>query len=392
MFENNMNSERITDEEWLENTYIKSESTRTKRVAQTSLNVFDLYCQNQGLKQDKDEMYGYIPAMIEKYQKWYRPSKDEHGDKPEPDIRSICVSLSKFVQFMNKDQDIVFTQRVTQGNFKKKSPKTIKLYFSFIKSYLRQCHSIKLSTEDIKDFVQFPKTRKDPRQPLSIEQLKLIMNNAGARRKALYYVLISSGMRLGEALTLKKKDFHMDENPMRISIDANNTKTREGRDTFISSEAVEKVKYLLDGLQADDMVFAQHKDVHASVILEDQIFGNLREKLGLTERYANSVRFVVQIHAFRSYFMTKAAQKHGESYSHALSGHSAYLKQYIRIPKEEQAKLYLDLEPELLIESRKLETEKVNAKLMIDMQEQMIKMQDEIERLQKYPQTGLVIQ
>ena len=381
-----MNAEQITDEEWLDSTFTKSNSSRTRQVAYTSLTMFDLYCESQGMTQDPDEKFGYIPAMVQKYQNWYRPPKDEHGDKPEPDIRSICLSLGKFVQFMNKDQDILFNRGVTKASFKRKSPKTIKLYFGFIKSYLRQSHGIKLTTEDINDFVQFPKNPKDPREPLSIEQLQQIMNNASSRRKALYYVLISSGMRLGEALTLTRKNFHIEENPTRITIEAHNTKTLEGRDTYITSEAFEKVKHLLDGLKDNDRVFTDKENLHQAVALEDTVFGNLRKKLGMLNRYPNSVRYVVQIHAFRAYFITKASQKHGSDYGHALSGHGSYLKQYIRIPKEERAKMYLELEPELLIESRKLHSEKSKDRVIENLQEQMQKLQDKMLRFELMPE------
>jgi coenzyme F420-reducing hydrogenase delta subunit len=69
--------------------------------------------------------------------------------------------------------------------------------------------------------------------------------------------------------------------------------------------------------------------------------------------------------------------KHGN----AIIGHGSYLKEYLRFTKEEQAKKYLELEPELLIESIKTETEKVNAQEVNSIREQMSKMQDEINRL-----------
>jgi integrase len=157
------------------------------------LRTFDLFCKNQGLQRDE---------MIEKYSTWFNQDK--------PDLRSILLSLDKFVQFMNIPHDDIFIGKVT---FKKKSPKTIHLYFGFIKSYLRKCHDIKLTTEDIQDFVQFPKPRKEPRRPISLDQLKKIMTHASPKRTALYYVLVSSGMRLGEALTLRRSNLHLDDNP-----------------------------------------------------------------------------------------------------------------------------------------------------------------------------------
>ena len=90
--------------------------------------------------------------------------------------------------------------------FKAKKPKTIKLYFGFIKAYLRKVHDVRLSTDDIKDYVQMPKDVKEQRKPISLNTLKLLFGKCDPERRALYYILISSGMRLGEALSLKKSD------------------------------------------------------------------------------------------------------------------------------------------------------------------------------------------
>ena len=81
------------------------------------------------------------------------------------------------------------------------------------------------------------------------------MSNASPLRRSLYYVLVSSGMRLGEALTLTKNNL----------------------------------------------------DLSQDVIHEDRLFGYLREKLGFTEKYRDSIRYKVRIHGLRSYFHAKAS-------------------------------------------------------------------------------------
>jgi len=419
-----MNREQYSEKEWLVDLFTPSESSRTVIVAKTSLKIFDIFCKHQGVSREQ---------IIKKYQKWFKPDKID-GERPDPDVRSICISLSKFTQFMNEDHEDVVTSVNTkpgkESTFKKKSPKTIKLYFGFVKSYLRKCHEIKVSIEDIKDYVIFPKKRKITRQPISLEQLKQIMNEANPKRRALYYVLVSSGMRLGEALTLTKRNFHFEETPVRIEIEAENTKTKEDRSTYISSEAVEKMKRVLgeiyqhkpecDCMECSKQIFAwiePHQpecdckkcsrgitmsDVQTiNVAYEDQYFGHLRTRLGIKlgqkqsnanfdgegffKRYSNSVRYVVNLHSLRAYFITKASQKHGSDYGHALSGHGSYLKQYIRIPAEEQARLYTELEPDLLIESVPVESNKTKDKIITSLQDQMIEMQEEMKRMKKTP-------
>jgi|SaaInlV_100m_DNA_2_1039680.scaffolds.fasta_scaffold14638_3 integrase len=376
--------EQYTEIEWLDDLYNTSNSDRTVTVARTSLKTFDLFCQSQDMSRDE---------MVTRYQKWFKPEKNSEN---EQDIQSICISLSKCCKFMNEDHEEIQTSndnaRGGVKTFKKKSPKTIKLYFGFMKSYLRKCHGIRLTIDDIRDYVSFPKQRKDQRQPITLDQLKQIMTNCNPSRRALYYVLVTSGMRIGEALTLTRKNFRFSERPVRVVLEAENTKTKESRETYITSEAFEKLKLLLgdivnhpedcDCVKCNEQFFNILKtSVHQAVSYEDQYFGKLRAKLGFTKKYPNSIRYVTNIHSMRAYFITKASQKNGSDYGHALSGHGSYLKQYIRIPQEEQAKLYLDLEPELLIESVKVES-KDKEKKIVALEQIVEQLQDKMLRIE----------
>jgi len=71
-------------EDWLDRVYRKSESVRTKRSAETSLNMFEHFCKNEGLKES--EIIESLQALIK-----------------EGDIRSVCLTLDKFIQFLNED-------------------------------------------------------------------------------------------------------------------------------------------------------------------------------------------------------------------------------------------------------------------------------------------------
>lgn len=353
-----MSLEVINDSDWLERQFRKSESNRTKHVASVSIKMFELFCKDQGVTKQE---------MIEEYQNLFKQS----------DIRSICLSLDNFIQFLNEDRsDITLNAENAPIVFKKKNPKTIKTYFGFVKSYLRVCHGIKISIDDVKDYVIFPKQRKEPRKAISIETLKQIFNSASPQRRALYYVLISSGMRISEALRLTKSNFHLNEDPIRITLHAEDTKQKEGRETYISSEAYDKLKPILDKKQDDELVFSNGGKLHNSVVVEECIFARLRVKLNLLEKYHNSPRYVTNIHSFRAYFHTKASQKHGSEYANALDGHGAYLKQYYRLSDEDRGKKYKELESDLLIESRRPKEEKSKDETIEKLQKEMEKMQE----------------
>jgi len=360
-----LQEQEFSKNDWLNKMFRKSESYRTEKTARVSLRMFDRFCVSEGLTE---------PQMIEMYQTYAKNN----------DIRSICLSLDKFIQFLGQDRDeITLNPELIPMPFKKKSPKTIKTYFAFVKSYLRICHGVRVSTEDIKDYVTLPRLRKEPRKAIPLKTLKVIFNYASPRRRALYYVLISSGMRISEALSLKKHHFHLDEDPIRITLDAETTKTKEGRETYITNEAFEKLKPLLEDKKDDDRIFIDHDNIDEGVHCEDQRFHLLRKKLGLLEKYPNSSRYVVNIHGFRAYFHTKASQKHGPEYANALDGHGAYLKQYYRETDEERAKKYKELEPSLYIESFKPETEKKKDDIIENLQAQMLKLQDEVTRIKR---------
>lgn len=358
-------------DDWLED--IGTNSIKSKETAKYSIRMFELYFEYEGINPDSE---------IKKWQVW----------AIENDLRSVCLSLNKFIHFLNKNHDDIELNKKCKNarvKFKKKNAKTIKTYFSFVKTYLRVCHGIRITKEDVKDFMKaFPKIKKERRRPITIQVLKLIFSKAEPKQKALYSVLISSGMRLGEAIHLRKKDFHLNENPVRITLLADFTKEKEERETFISREAVDKLLPFIENKKDDDNVFAYYpEDLAESTIHEDQYFGRLRERLGLIERYHNSRNFIYSIHSMRAYFSTKASDKHGEEYAHALDGHTGYLKQYYRKTPEEMAKMYKELEPGLLVESFNLKAEENKDKVIDELKAQVEKIKEQMNRMGDIKQT-----
>ena len=104
------------------------------------------------------------------------------------------------------------------------------------------------------------------------------------------------------------------------------------------------------------MIFGYGENPDRNVTYEDQYFSDLRVRIGkklnqkpsndkfvgegFFKKYKNSIRYVVNIHAMRAYFITKASMRHGETYSHALSGHGSYLKEYNRLEDAERRAEY----------------------------------------------------
>lgn len=232
-----------------------------------------------------------------------------------------------------------------------KNNATIRTFFYNVRKYLYYL-GIKTDLQDIKENLKFGKKHDDERYPLSDEEYRNIVNAFSRTpvRQALYLTLGSSGMRIGEALKLRKKDLDFSQERIKINIPANITKTRKGRSTYISKEAEIKLKSILDTLNPEDFIFmTKHIEHKNAPIAEQKNLVRVLDRLGLKNRYSCNNYRKITSHSFRSYFFTKAARKHGENYAHKLVGHGGYLIQYDRMNEEEKLKMYLELEPDLVI-------------------------------------------
>jgi len=225
---------------------------------------------------------------------------------------------------------------------------TILVAFSNLRKYLFHC-GIKTQDQDIKEYLRFGKRTHEERHPLSQTEYRRIIDGLARHPlvQALFLALGSSGLRIGEALSLKKKDLDLTGVRIKVNVPAN-TKTNAGRTTYLSVEVETLLKPHLEILGMNDNVFdTKHsKDFSSSV---RTLLARLVDKLELVDRYqSNNIRKITT-HSFRAYFFTKAARKHGENYAHKLVGHGGYLMQYDRMTEDEKLDMYLKLEPDLVV-------------------------------------------
>lgn len=237
---------------------------------------------------------------------------------------------------------INWNQKKGRGNY------TIRVAFSNVRKYLFHM-GIKTSEQDIKEYLRFGKRTRENRHPLSQIEYQRIVDGLSRHpvMQALFLALGSSGMRIGEALSLKKKDLDLTGARIKVNIPAN-TKTRTGRTTYLSLETEKLLRPHLERIEHDGYVFAKknRKPDDSSV---RTMLGRLVDKLVLVEKYqSNNIRKITS-HSFRAYFFTKAARKHGENYAHRMTGHGGYLMEYDRMTEDEKLELYLDLESDLVV-------------------------------------------
>lgn len=230
----------LTKEEFIEREFNKSKSVGSKSVVKSTLINFEEFCK---------KVYGMdSQIMLVELQK-------NQGDE-------LYHFLQDFINFLAK---------------KGLKGKTIRTYFSFLRTFLRT-QGIKIYSEEVKGLIQFPTDIKEMPEPLTKNQIKILLDNSKEDRKALYLTLLSSGMRVSEALSLRKKDFDLSVNPVRIVIPGKNTKTKQTRETFISSEAKELVLRKVKEISDEDLVFGKSHYYKKVLDLEERIFANLRKR------------------------------------------------------------------------------------------------------------------
>jgi len=311
--------------------------------------------------------------------------KEKHQSTPD----QICEELVEIrtMQGDEKYEDVLysFLQEWIDWNVSMKAGSyTIKTRFSILRTYLYFL-GVKSNPQDIKQLLKFPRRVIEEKYPLKKQELKnLVLAQARyPKRQALYLACSSSGMRSGEALHIKKEDLDFSLDRIMIRIKAEYTKTQIGRTTFVSKECQEKIMTYLQKLDDDDYVFTNSKgDFKTRGRTEQMAFANALEALGYNEKYSSNGFYKITSHSFRAYFFTSATRKHDENYAHKMVGHGGYLMQYDRMNDEEKLKMYLELEPDLVIfdqTKNEIEIEKLQKE-----NESIEQLRQEVKELRKY--------
>ena len=226
----------------------------------------------------------------------------------------------------------------------KLSPRTVRTYFMFVKSYLRS-KGFRIYNEDIKQFCKLPVIIKETRIAVTMEDIAKLYNAAKPKMMAKLSFLVSSGARLGEVLQLK----HSDIRGNKVTIRAENTKTKAERITYISEQAKNDLAKYVKGKGQDAYVFVRKFAPAISVQQAEAEFSLIRDKCSLTKRYRLSRYHHVTIHRLRAFCKTMASEVCGKDFAEGLVGHEGYLSTYYALPETQRYEKYKLLEPKLTI-------------------------------------------
>jgi integrase len=229
-------------------------------------------------------------------------------------------------------------------------PKTIVDYNSAVKRFLVFC-GFEIDEKKFRNNVSTPRVMKIVEEPLKMEQVRQLLSvgKPNARMRALILVLLSSGMRFTEALSLNVKDLDLKAEPARATLRAELTKGKRARLAYISDEAKEAVNKIIEGSPPERFVFGYSGDIWSRNKIATVTFRRVVARAGLGEKIDNHRIHKIHFHIFRKYFLTKGSDVIGEHAAHALCGHGFYMDTYYQKSEEERAADYLRLMPHLSV-------------------------------------------
>lgn len=232
-------------------------------------------------------------------------------------------------------------------------PKTIRLYMASVKMFLLE-NSVELSQRfwrRLRGRVKGSRARTIDRVP-SNRELRQILMHLPFHGRALFLMLSSSGLRIGEALQLTMDDIELGRNPAKITVRGETTKTGNPRVSFASTETVELLKQWIpqrqDYLQSavgkshiydkelDDLRFFPFSESTAGTM-----WRNALRKAGLDSRDKSTNRYKLHIHVLRKFYRLKLRSVIPVDVVEALMGHEGYLTEvYRRYSVVDLAKFY----------------------------------------------------
>ncbi len=186
--------------------HIGNKSRSHKVNTRISLDWFEKFC--IGKFNGKTEKVILEDSLKQKY------------DDPPRHLKNLFSLLQDFINYLGVEgQD----------------PSTIRNNFNLVKSYLNW-YGFEIYSEAVKSRLNFPTKIKEEEYPLTLDDIKKILNEATSLRRVWYLFLSSTGMRIQESLKLRKRDLDFSLDRIMVKIAGKYTKTKKPRKTFVTKE------------------------------------------------------------------------------------------------------------------------------------------------------------
>jgi len=336
-----------------------------------------------------------------------------------PSTRSVYRNhIQQFLKFLGEDENTYFSSgRNYEDDIKRywqyiqhRPPKSIKSILSCIKMFLEEFDVV------IRPKVWRNISRRTPGSSAvsediipSHKELKEILQYAPLKDRALFLMMVSSGMREGEAVKIRLQDIDFNSAPVKIKVpsftkDGKFTKTGDKRTTFMTNEARDAVQAWLKqrkryresadrkglGLMRwQRMKFGiEHNanDINRvfpfSADTARVMWNKLIEKAGYIERDEITNVHKMRLHTLRKFFEHQLKSKIRPGAVEQIVGHEGYLSTYNRFTDKELTDEYLKgMDVLLIFETSKLDIEHRFQERTQMMQDQIDKLNREIETI-----------
>jgi integrase len=270
-------------------------------------------------------------------------------DALEKKTTDVYTLLDDYIDYLRNRIDVY------NGNTKL-SEKTIAFYIAGVKSYL-EYYDIEISSKKLRNKVTMPKILRRKKEVLNqkkIRNMLIACNND--RLKLFILVLASGGTRSMETLAIRNRDVLFEESPAKLHIIAENTKTKQDRDVYISDEAFlalrkfveSKYKDKFESIKSDfpdDLVFSSWRtgkiDPRGIYGVLHKQFASLLRKIEMAQRKDGQgiQRRKISFHLFRDYVKSTVSKHTTKDFSEYILGHSG--STYWNIEEDETRELYL---------------------------------------------------
>ena len=231
----------------------------------------------------------------------------------------VYMLLNEFVSYLEKIQPNL-------------SISTIRLYIAVVRSFL-EFFDIDIIASKFRRRVKQPKQYRENEQSIDAEDVRNILLKCTNRRLRAYILMLaSSGVRAMEACSLRIQDVDFTTTPTKIHVRKEFSKTRRARDVYISQEATEYLKVLMEWkyrdkpMQSEDLIFSIYfiKNADPEKIynrLQNE-FSKLLNVVEMGERKENSRRHRITLHSMRRLVKTIVSDQAGQDYSEWFLGHN----------------------------------------------------------------------
>ncbi len=312
--------------------HISTKSLSHRKNTGYAIDWFDKFCIGQ--YNGKSEKTVLADSLKQKY------------NNPQKHLVNLFSLLQDFINYL-KIEDL--------------DPATIRSNFNLVKNYLNW-YGFEIYSESVKSRLNFPTKIEEEAYPLTLDDIKKIINEANPKRRALYLFLSSTGMRISESVQIKKRDLDFSYDRIMVRIAGKYTKTKKPRKVYVTKETEKILSDILEKIKDDDLIFGTSEDPLRCRYTEEDYFYRLRERAGLTDRYDNGIHKIT-LHSFRSWFITKC-NRIDSDLGNSLAGHSRYMKRYDRMTDQEKCDLFIKAENSLQIfehvdenQTRKIESQ-----------------------------------